>query len=81
MDRTLEVRTPESIAFSYELAGVGSRFLALAVDLTIQVAAVLLLIWGLFAADLAWDVYDDRFAAAIVSCTISPSRSSSPSCS
>jgi uncharacterized RDD family membrane protein YckC len=46
MDRTLEVRTPESIAFSYELAGVGSRFLAVAVDLAIQVALVLLLAWG-----------------------------------
>ena len=50
MDRTLEVRTPESIAFSYELAGVGSRFLAVAIDLTIQVALVLLLVWGLSAA-------------------------------
>jgi uncharacterized RDD family membrane protein YckC len=45
MDRTLEVRTPESIAFSYELAGVGSRFLAVAIDLTIQVALLLLLFW------------------------------------
>ena len=50
MDRTLEVRTPESIAFSYELAGVGSRFLALAVDFTIQVVVLLLLIWGVSAA-------------------------------
>ena len=49
MDRTLEVRTPESIAFSYELAGVGSRFLALAVDFTIQVGAVLLISWAIFA--------------------------------
>jgi uncharacterized RDD family membrane protein YckC len=47
MDRTLEVRTPESIAFSYELAGVGSRFLALAVDFTIQITLLLLLFWGL----------------------------------
>jgi uncharacterized RDD family membrane protein YckC len=46
MDRTLEVRTPESIAFSYELAGVGSRFLAVAIDLTIQIALLLLLLWG-----------------------------------
>ena len=46
MDRTLEVRTPESIAFSYELAGVGSRFLAVAIDLAIQIAALLLLIWA-----------------------------------
>lgn len=50
MDRTLEVRTPESIAFSYELAGIGSRFLAVAIDMTIQVALLLLLIWGATSA-------------------------------
>lgn len=49
MDRTLEVRTPESIAFSYELAGVGSRFLAVAIDLAIQLALLLLLVWGVSA--------------------------------
>ena len=47
MDRTLDVRTPESIAFSYELAGIGSRFLALAVDLLIQIAIVVLIVWGI----------------------------------
>lgn len=52
MDRTLEVRTPESIAFSYELAGVGSRFLALAIDFTIQVAFLLLLLWGISAGSV-----------------------------
>ncbi len=31
------MRTPESIAFSYELAGLGSRFLAVAIDIVIQV--------------------------------------------
>ncbi|MGC9992578.1 MAG: RDD family protein [Candidatus Cybelea sp.] len=40
MDRTVEVRTPESIAFTYELAGLGSRFLALAVDQLIQFATL-----------------------------------------
>jgi uncharacterized RDD family membrane protein YckC len=51
MDRTLDVRTPESIEFSYDLAGVGSRFLAVVLDLCIQVALALLAIWGLtFAA-------------------------------
>ncbi|MGA2760200.1 MAG: RDD family protein, partial [Candidatus Cybelea sp.] len=40
MDRTVEVRTPESIAFSYELAGLGSRFLALVVDQAIQFATL-----------------------------------------
>lgn len=45
MDRTLEVRTPESIAFHYELAGLGSRFLALMVDQAIQLL-VLVAIFG-----------------------------------
>jgi uncharacterized RDD family membrane protein YckC len=40
VDRTVEVRTPESIAFSYELAGLGSRFLALVVDQAIQFATL-----------------------------------------
>ncbi len=50
MDRTLEVRTPESIAFSYELAGLGSRFLAVAIDVTIQTLVMLGIIWGLIYA-------------------------------
>ena len=50
MDRTLDVRTPESIAFSYELAGIGSRFLAVAIDLLLQIAVLVALIWGLSLA-------------------------------
>ena len=50
MDRTLEVRTPESIAFSYELAGLGSRFLAVSVDVTIQTLVMIGIIWGLIYA-------------------------------
>lgn len=51
MERSLEVRTGESIAFSYELAGLGSRFLAVALDVTIQsaVAVALLVGFGLLA--------------------------------
>ncbi|HUA09120.1 MAG TPA: RDD family protein [Candidatus Acidoferrales bacterium] len=52
MDRTLEVRTPESIAFSYELAGVGSRFLAVTIDLGIQFGLILALLWGGASAHL-----------------------------
>ncbi len=48
MDRTLDVRTPESIAFSFELAGIGSRFLAVAIDLAIQAGIVVLLFWGFY---------------------------------
>jgi len=47
MERTLDVRTPESIAFSYELAGIGSRFLAVTLDLLIQLAILALITWGL----------------------------------
>jgi uncharacterized RDD family membrane protein YckC len=47
MDRFLDVRTPESIAFSYELAGLGSRALAVMVDLVIQFALVALFFWGI----------------------------------
>ncbi len=50
MDRTLEVRTPESIAFSYELAGLGSRFLALMVDQVIQIAALIAIFGSIFLA-------------------------------
>jgi uncharacterized RDD family membrane protein YckC len=50
MDRTLGVRTPESIQFSYELAGVGSRFLAVTIDLLVQVGIVILFAWGLALA-------------------------------
>lgn len=49
MDRTLSVRTPESIAFSYELAGLGSRFLAVSVDMAIQTLIVI----GIFAGAAA----------------------------
>lgn len=46
MDRTLDVRTPESIAFSYELAGIGSRFLAVTLDLLLQIVILLALVLG-----------------------------------
>ena len=49
MERTVDVTTGESVAFSYELAGLGSRFFAVFIDLAIQVAvalgASLLLLW------------------------------------
>ena len=47
MDRDIDIRTPESVAFRYELAGLGSRFLAVFVDLLIQIAVLLLIFWGI----------------------------------
>jgi uncharacterized RDD family membrane protein YckC len=36
MERNVEIDTGESVAFQYELAGLGSRFLALFIDIAIQ---------------------------------------------
>ena len=47
MDRNVDVRTPESIAFRYELAGLGSRFLALVLDMLLQVGVFAALVTGL----------------------------------
>jgi len=41
VERTIDVATGESVAFSYELAGLGSRFLAVFIDLTIQVTVLI----------------------------------------
>lgn len=52
MDRNVDVRTPESIAFNYELAGLGSRFLALVIDQVIQILVLLAIFYGVFSAAL-----------------------------
>ncbi|HEY1656042.1 MAG TPA: RDD family protein [Candidatus Tumulicola sp.] len=50
MDRDLDVRTPESIALTYQLAGLGSRFLAVTVDMLLQLAVAAALFVGLAMA-------------------------------
>lgn len=45
MDRNIEVRTPESVAFDYQLAGLGSRFLAIAADMFVQALVVIAFFW------------------------------------
>ena len=46
----MSVRTPESIAFYYELAGLGSRFLAVTIDGILQTLVVIVIVllgaWG-----------------------------------
>jgi len=53
VDSQLSIETPEQIALEFPLAGVGSRFLALAVDVVLQglvyVAAFLLSLFGISA--------------------------------
>ncbi|MEA2689939.1 MAG: hypothetical protein QOD51_2546 [Candidatus Eremiobacteraeota bacterium] len=52
MERSVDVRTGEAVAIRYELAGLGSRFLAVTVDMIAQVAliVVLALIYGFLIA-------------------------------
>jgi len=45
MDRTLRVKTPESIAFSYELACLRSCYLAVSVDITLPSLVMIGFIW------------------------------------
>ena len=42
----LTIETPEQIPLDFPLAGIGSRFLALALDTLIQLAVALLLVSG-----------------------------------
>ncbi|MGH7707915.1 MAG: RDD family protein [Vulcanimicrobiaceae bacterium] len=49
MERRVDVATGEGVAFSYELAGLGSRFLAVLIDLALQLVAA-----GLIGALLVW---------------------------
>ncbi len=44
MERTVDVRTGEAVAIRYELAGLGSRFLAVTLDLIAQVAILVVLV-------------------------------------
>jgi uncharacterized RDD family membrane protein YckC len=44
VERSLDVRTGESIAIRYELAGLGSRFLAVALDVAIQIGVTILVV-------------------------------------
>jgi len=52
VERDLDVRTAEAVAVRFELAGLGSRFLALAADLALQLLVVLavVIVLLLFAA-------------------------------
>ncbi len=73
VDRNVDVRTPESIAFNYELAGLGSRFLALVIDQVIQILVFLAIFYGIISAALhvptvngAAGTEADKIASAIV---------------
>jgi uncharacterized RDD family membrane protein YckC len=55
VERALEVRTAEAIAVRYDLAGLGSRFLALTIDMALQVAVAfaVVLVLAIFSVPVA----------------------------
>jgi uncharacterized RDD family membrane protein YckC len=72
VERALDVRTAEAIAVRYELAGLGSRFLALVVDGLIQaaIAVAVLTLWGLVSLPLLTLLRATPFAKAYVAIVI-----------
>lgn len=70
MDRDIDVRTPESVEFRYELAGLGSRCIAMVLDTIAQVVVLLLIFWGIFslasgAGPSISSASDDKWATSI----------------
>jgi uncharacterized RDD family membrane protein YckC len=72
VERALEVRTAEAVALRYDLAGLGSRFLAVAIDLCVQsaVATGIVVAAASFslplAAALAWVRLDKAALVAAI---------------
>jgi len=70
MERTVDVATGESVAFTYELAGLGSRFFAVFVDLAIQIGVlvlvVLVLLWLAGGAPASPAQPLSKFAGAVL---------------
>jgi uncharacterized RDD family membrane protein YckC len=66
MQRSVDVRTGEAVAIRFELAGLGSRFLAVVIDGLCQIAILLvLLIGGAFAEPLILRVFPSKHIVAI----------------
>jgi uncharacterized RDD family membrane protein YckC len=79
VERSVDIDTGESIVLSYELAGLGSRFLALFADLFVQTVAAIVLVAGalliallpvwrskFYGGHLAKTTYVIIFATAVV---------------
>jgi len=60
LDDAYDLRTPEQIDLQYDLAGLGSRFMAMAIDTLIQVVLVmaLVVVFGVVAALLTFSLRD-----------------------
>ena len=62
----LDIETPEHVRFSYEIAGIGSRFIAAFMDYLLQTVAMALFAIALAAALSAFPALGERSAAITV---------------
>jgi uncharacterized RDD family membrane protein YckC len=64
-EETLDIQTPENVAFDYQIAGIGSRFLASLLDTTIVVflQVVILIVVTLIIQSVDGSVFSDQISA------------------
>jgi len=62
LDEVVEVSTPEHVAFQFRLGGLGSRFIALAVDLLVQVVMIVVVYAALFIVGIGLSTLVDVVA-------------------
>jgi uncharacterized RDD family membrane protein YckC len=64
-EETLEIQTPENVAFGYQIAGIGSRFLASLLDTMIIVLlqVVVLIVLTLIIRSVDGSVFSDQISA------------------
>src|SRR5688500_9102149 len=66
-EETLDIQTPENVAFDYQIAGIGSRFLASLLDTTIVVflQVVILIVVTLIIQSVDGSVFSDLISASV----------------
>jgi uncharacterized RDD family membrane protein YckC len=64
-EETLDIQTPENVAFGYQIAGIGSRFLASLLDTTIVVLlqVVILIVLALILRSIDGSTFADQISA------------------
>jgi len=67
-DETIDIQTPENVAFGYQVAGIGSRFLAALLDtlLIVILQAAIFIARALILSALDRSVLDEKFSPWII---------------
>jgi uncharacterized RDD family membrane protein YckC len=67
-EETLDIQTPENVAFGYQVAGLGSRFIATLVDTTIIILlqVVVVVVASLIIAVVSSNAYSDELSGWVI---------------